>query len=101
MHTTPAIVSAVSVSAFVTLPSAKKIKQVKSKVATVIPEIGFDDEPISPVSRDDTVTNRKPKTTTSTAPNKPWSERPRPKFGDNASSRMRIAQHANTTPIDK
>ena len=32
-----------------------------SSVATVIPEIGFDDEPISPVSRDETVTNRKPK----------------------------------------
>jgi hypothetical protein len=26
-----------------------------------MPEIGFDDEPISPVSRDDTVTKRNPK----------------------------------------
>ena len=28
-----------------------------------MPEIGFDDEPISPVSRDETVTKRKPKMT--------------------------------------
>ena len=34
-----------------------------SSVATVMPEIGFDDEPISPVSREETVTNRKPSTT--------------------------------------
>ena len=39
-----------------------------SSVATVMPEIGFDDEPISPVSRDDTVTNRKPRMTISSAP---------------------------------
>ena len=31
-----------------------------SSVATVILEIGFDEEPISPVRREDTVTNRKP-----------------------------------------
>ena len=36
-------------------------------VAIVIPEIGFDDVPMRPVIRDDTVTNRKPKMTTSTA----------------------------------
>ena len=41
-------------------PAARKIRQVSSSVATVMPEIGFDDEPISPVSRDETVTNRKP-----------------------------------------
>ena len=32
-----------------------------------MPEIGFDDEPISPVRRDETVTNRNPKSTISTA----------------------------------
>ena len=31
-----------------------------SSVATVMPEIGFDDEPISPVRREHTVTNKKP-----------------------------------------
>ena len=43
-----------------TQPSRTKIRQVSSSVATVMPEIGFDDEPISPVSREETVTNRKP-----------------------------------------
>ncbi len=41
-------------------------------VAIVIPEIGFDDEPMSPVMRDDTVAKKKPKSTmrieTSTLP---------------------------------
>src|SRR5436190_2138291 len=36
-------------------------------VATVIPEIGFDDDPISPVRRDDTVTKRNPRITMSSA----------------------------------
>ena len=46
----------------------KKIRHVNSSVATVIPEIGFEDDPISPVSREETVTNRKPNATISTAP---------------------------------
>ncbi len=33
-----------------------------------MPEMGFEVEPISPVSRDDTVTNRKPNATIITAP---------------------------------
>jgi hypothetical protein len=44
------------------------MRQVRRSVAIVIPEIGFDEDPISPVSRDDTVTNRKPKTTMRIAP---------------------------------
>ena len=36
-------------------------------VAMVIPEIGFDEEPMSPVMRDDTVAKKKPKTRISTA----------------------------------
>ena len=32
-----------------------------------MPEIGLDDEPISPVSREETVTNKNPKSTISTA----------------------------------
>ena len=43
---------------------------VSSKVAMVMPEIGLEDEPISPVRRRETVTNRKPKTTIRTAPMK-------------------------------
>ena len=41
---------------------------VSSKVATVMPEMGLEEEPISPVSREDTVTNRNPNTTIITAP---------------------------------
>ena len=36
------------------------------RVAMAMPEIGFDEVPMSPAMREDTVTNRKPKTTTST-----------------------------------
>src|SRR5437016_13010590 len=100
MHTTPAIVSAVSVSAFEVFPSAKKIKQVNSSVATVMPEIGFEDEPISPVSRDDTVTNKNPNTITKTAPSNPCSDKPRPSFGDSASKNTSTRLPATTTPID-
>ena len=55
-------------SAGVVIPSFKKIRHVNASVATVMPEIGFDDEPISPVNRDDTVTNRNPKPSTRAAP---------------------------------
>src|ERR1022692_2330976 len=44
------------------------MRQVSRSVAIVMPEIGFDEDPISPVSRDETVTKRKPKTTMRTAP---------------------------------
>src|SRR6185503_17273241 len=39
-----------------------------SSVATVMPEMGLDDDPISPVNRDETVTKRNPNSTISTAP---------------------------------
>jgi len=39
-------------------------------VAIVIPEMGFDEVPMSPVMREDTVTNRKPKTMTRIAARK-------------------------------
>jgi hypothetical protein len=46
---------------------------VRISVAIVIPEIGFDEDPISPVMRDDTVTKKNPKTTIRTAARKlPW-----------------------------
>jgi hypothetical protein len=37
---------------------------VPSRVAIVIPEIGFDDEPMSPTMRDDTATKKNPNTST-------------------------------------
>ena len=48
----------------------RKMRQVNNSVATVIPEIGFDEEPISPVTREETVTKRKPKAMMSSAPRK-------------------------------
>jgi len=39
-------------------------------VATVMPEMGFEEEPISPVSREETVTKQKPKSTMSSAPSR-------------------------------
>src|SRR5690606_22173215 len=49
-------------------PSSRNASDVNSSVATVMPEIGFDDEPISPVSRDETVTNKNPRTMINIAP---------------------------------
>src|SRR6476620_2449352 len=71
MHTTAATVSAVSVAALPVWPISTKPRQVNNSVATVMPEIGFDDEPISPVSRDETVTNRKQNSTMNNAPASP------------------------------
>src|SRR5436190_12355206 len=68
MQTTAATDSASTASVGERIPRVAKIKQVSASVATVIPEIGFDDEPISPVKRDETVTNKKPKPRTRTAP---------------------------------
>ena len=48
----------------------RNTRQVSSNVATVIPEIGFEDEPTSPVKRDETVTNKKPKAMIRTAPSR-------------------------------
>jgi hypothetical protein len=43
---------------------------VAMRVAMAMPEIGFDELPIKPVMRDETVTKRKPKTTTRSAARK-------------------------------
>ena len=44
-------------------PASTKMRHVPSSVAIVMPEIGFDEEPISPTMREDTATKKKPKTT--------------------------------------
>src|SRR5947208_10526966 len=62
MQTMPPIESAVTkYGSAVVQPKARNARHVISRVATVIPDIGFDDEPTSPVSRDETVTNRNPR----------------------------------------
>src|SRR5260370_9398174 len=59
-HTRAAVVSAISLYGTPVQPTSTKRPQVISSVATVIPEIGFDEEPISPVMRLETVTKKNP-----------------------------------------
>src|SRR5437899_50435 len=68
MQRTPAIASAVIRYSGPTQPSSTKMRHVKSSVAIVMPEIGFDDEPMTPVIRELTVTKRNPNNTTITPP---------------------------------
>src|SRR5262249_60846543 len=71
MQTTAAIVRAVSMASGPVRPRIRKIKQTSRRVAIVMPEMGLDDDPTSPVSRLETVTNRKPKSRIMTAPSSP------------------------------
>src|SRR5438128_4903158 len=68
MQTTAPMERASTFSAGDVMPMVRKRKQVSIKVATVMLEIGFEEEPISPVRRDDTVTKRKPNKITKMAP---------------------------------
>src|SRR2546422_6485088 len=68
MQTMAPMESAVTKYGGAVQPMIKNTRQVSSNVATVMPDIGFDDEPISPVSREETVTNRNPKPTIRSAP---------------------------------
>src|SRR6188768_4315345 len=71
MQTMPPIESAVTkYGSAAVQPSARNTRLVIRRVATVMPEIGFDDEPTSPVRRDETVTNRNPRTMIRIAPRK-------------------------------
>src|SRR6478672_6553835 len=56
------IESTITLDATPPLPSKRKITEVSRIVAIVIPEIGFEDEPNSPVMREETVAKKKPKT---------------------------------------
>src|SRR5947209_2657944 len=68
MQTMPPIESAVTKKGGAVQPMMRKTRHVSRSVATVMPDMGFDEEPTSPVRRDETVTNRKPKAMMSTAP---------------------------------
>src|SRR5262249_31419611 len=68
MHATAAMLNAATLYGGETQPSAKKMLETIRSVATVMPEIGFDELPTSPVSRELTVTKRKPRTSKSSAP---------------------------------
>ena len=69
-------------------PSATKIVHVRMSVAMVMPETGFDDDPIRPTMREETVTKKNPKTITSTEATKlPWVGRP------GATARKKASSH--------
>src|SRR6185312_10740528 len=51
-------------------PITRNIAQVAIRVAMAMPEMGFDELPINPVMRDETVTKRNPKMTTRIAAKK-------------------------------
>ena len=63
MQTTAPTPSAIGAYASPSQPTATKMLQVMISVAIVMPEIGFDELPMRPVMRDDTVTKKKPKMT--------------------------------------
>src|SRR5713101_5253836 len=68
MQAMAAMESAAILYGALTHPSEKKMSEVMSSVATVMPEMGFDELPTSPVRRELTVTKRKPSTRISTDP---------------------------------
>ncbi len=65
MHTTPPMVMASAPNAGAVQPFTRKIAEVAISVAIVIPETGFEELPISPTMREETVTKRNPKKATS------------------------------------
>src|SRR5215471_18360695 len=76
-------------------PMATKIEHVRISVAIVMPEIGFDDVPMSPVMRDDTVTKKNPKITMRIAARKfPWVGI----FGATARKIASASEPTSTTP---
>ncbi len=64
MQTTPPMLMASAKNAGAVQCMTRNIAQVAMRVAMAMPEIGFDEVPIRPVMREETVTNRKPKTIT-------------------------------------
>src|SRR5229473_4230414 len=67
MQTTPPMLMARAPNAAAVQWRARKTAQVAMRVAMAMPEIGLAEVPIRPTMREETVTKRKPKTTTKTA----------------------------------
>src|SRR5438067_13154751 len=70
MQTMPPMERAVTKYGGAVQPIARKMRHVSSNVAIIMPEVGQEDEPTSPVRRDETRTKRKPNATIRIAPNK-------------------------------
>src|SRR5262249_55534654 len=67
IQTTPPMEITRALYAFEVHPTRRKATQVAIMVAMAMPEMGLEEVPIRPVIRDETVTNRKPNTTTKIA----------------------------------
>ncbi len=98
MQTMPPIESAVTKYFGPVQPTKRKTRQVRSSVATVMPEIGLEEDPISPVRREETVTKRKPKPTMRSAPRRFHC---RCSCGTTMMTRRRAMQPPMTNFIDK
>ena len=98
-QTTPATDNANTRIADDSQPRARKIRQVSVSVATVMPEIGLDEEPISPVSREETVTNNSPKSTTRAAPATPLFH-PTSAVRNTASTAIKARLPSSTVRVD-
>src|SRR3954454_3744382 len=68
MQAMAAMLSAATLYGALTEPSERKISDVIRSAATVMPEMGLEELPTSPVRRELTVTKRKPSTRMSSAP---------------------------------
>jgi len=94
--TMAAVVSAMKRSAGEVQPSTRKRRQVESSVATVIPEVGLEELPISPVMRAETVTKKNPSTRTSSAERRlTWSG------GEHQTAQKRSSVPPTTTVIGR
>src|SRR5687768_2105125 len=67
MHTTAPIDNAAAVYTCPVHPSTMQMRQTPIRVAMAMPLTGFDDDPSSPVMREETTEKKKPKTMMATA----------------------------------
>src|SRR3954469_20919302 len=78
-------------------PMATKRRQVARSVAMVMPLTGFEEVPMSPTMRDDTVTKKKPKTMMRTARR---TRPPKVPGGGGEEERRRESRHRGARPRD-
>src|SRR5688572_27512092 len=80
-------------------PNERNRRVVPRSVAIVMPEIGFDDDPIRPTMREETATKKKPKIRMSTPVRRLAGNPPVGRFGRNAITRTRITDPIATQEI--
>src|ERR1700693_78051 len=82
-------------------PSATNTTHVAMIVAIVMPEIGFDDVPMIPTMREDTVTKKNPNTTTRSPMTSEPGKGPCGKPGRTVMRRARTMEPMTTTPMPR